>query len=1221
MLIKRAELQIDSVRETQDILGISELSSRLADDSDFLSEFRKTAAELKKIAPKAKDFLYFSAVMMHAAEAALLDEQGNIRKDAHGNDLTARWEVKGDSWKWLCSDPIIRPYKNNNGDIFPESQLIEAHKKWVGKPLCLDHKSSSVDFVRGLVVDTVYDPKHKRIIALCALDKLNHPDLARKVETGQAIAVSMGTGVNCAICTDCGRPARVEADFCDHMKHKSCYGEINIGLNPLELSIVMNGADQKAKIRHIVAAANSMAQYIEMKQAQIQKLSEDETKDIELASEMLKSLEEIEKQISATKEKLQQLKSNEEAEQAHYEQKAAASESDLTVKQAEDSTKMLLDRIEQLDSKINKLFSEDYKMASTKQGYWQGGGGPNEPTPGKPKYEKEDSEKIRNTEDKQMSVPVTNDDPSKLFPGDEEKKRELQRLAERREQALKQAQEILAAKKEAAKKEGYWLGGGGANEPTPGKPKYTKEDSDSTRDGDDKQMVGAPPFPGVGKVDSAYPGDLEEKKKWCRASLKAKFINAAKTDGTHDLGESRWQVYADDKLVLTVKVADVARVAGARSETMYSAIATKEFGKDLIAQIKNEGFDKVAGLYSVAQVAPSEMPPPAPTPPNLMAGGPTSPGLDAPMGNLGDMTGPAPTSGTSGDLPDMSKSGDPKEVMAELIKDLQNDAKDLAEAYSALSNEEPNELDDPEKLAGDQVLTTGAQMRKKLSQDLREGIKQTLAHFKTLADEVELAQTSLSRPNAENDVALMTLVNSTIEDVQKALAESWNTRMAVVKYAKGTQNLVKRAQKLLNKEAQLLPGIGEESPQVEKSLQSLPGHDKRVNPASGKSETLKGDKWFADGTNMYWDGEKYVSVSAPAKKPAVPAGSAAPPAGMAYAPPASGEVNLGVMSPQDRGKALQMGDLKARQPGASHKGVADVDTASKAPMVGKPSNLSVSPHAGEAGAKADDGMADDVTLTKGDVKMEMSPDDAMKMMKGAETQEDRAARRAKLAEKALKYQEELKKAHPGGGFTTQLDNKPSDDLAKVETLEEQHARMEEVAKAAPAVKKAAEDIQKYVLAGKIDPKDIDFLVSQGLDSAAASYWKKYYGQAPDGGSEFASNMIKDYVSKKAEEEKEVLKVKVARAFELAYEMAERGLCDNNPTAIKVQADDIANWSDDNFDRVKKMVARSPLTKKAMAQVGLMHESGVVVPAPETESNDLRTALNGLFAHRTYRGTF
>ena len=46
----------------------------------------------------------------------------------------------------------------------------------------MDHKSSSVDHVRGFIVDTYYDRTLKRVIALCALDKAGYPQLARQIQ-------------------------------------------------------------------------------------------------------------------------------------------------------------------------------------------------------------------------------------------------------------------------------------------------------------------------------------------------------------------------------------------------------------------------------------------------------------------------------------------------------------------------------------------------------------------------------------------------------------------------------------------------------------------------------------------------------------------------------------------------------------------------------------------------------------------------------------------------------------------------------------------------------------------------------------------------------------------------------------------------------------------------------------------------------------------------------
>ena len=145
---------------------------------------------------------------------------------------------------------------NCNGDIFPEPELKKAYRKWIGRPLCKDHQSSSVDGIRGIIVDAYYDNKRKRVIGLCALDKVNYPDLARKVSTGYSRDVSMGTAVGKSICYNCGNVAKVESDYCHCVKNRTTYGEINIDLSPIELSLVVTGADPRAKLRDVIASLN-----------------------------------------------------------------------------------------------------------------------------------------------------------------------------------------------------------------------------------------------------------------------------------------------------------------------------------------------------------------------------------------------------------------------------------------------------------------------------------------------------------------------------------------------------------------------------------------------------------------------------------------------------------------------------------------------------------------------------------------------------------------------------------------------------------------------------------------------------------------------------------------------------------------------------------------------------------------------------------------------------
>ena len=65
-------------------------------DPAIEARFSKFAKDLKAVAPLANDFLYFTAIMMHAAEASLLDIDGNFRKDAQGNRLKRTYSKK---WK------------------------------------------------------------------------------------------------------------------------------------------------------------------------------------------------------------------------------------------------------------------------------------------------------------------------------------------------------------------------------------------------------------------------------------------------------------------------------------------------------------------------------------------------------------------------------------------------------------------------------------------------------------------------------------------------------------------------------------------------------------------------------------------------------------------------------------------------------------------------------------------------------------------------------------------------------------------------------------------------------------------------------------------------------------------------------------------------------------------------------------------------------------------
>jgi hypothetical protein len=1196
-------------------------------DPEILEKFRKTAAELKSIAPKAEDFLYFTAVMMHAAEASLLDDVGNVKAASDGSPLVSEWikDQKSGSWKWSCSDPSVMPYKNSNADIFPEEELILAYKNWIGKPLCLDHKSSSVDAIRGVVVDTYYDKKLKRVIALCALDKKNYPDLARKVSTGYATSVSMGTAVGRAICTDCGRVAQVESDFCDHMRNKSCYGEINVGLNPIELSIVVNGADPKAKIRHIVASADSIANYIEMKEkdlAQKKAFSKDDIRSLKAEIERIQ--EDLVKLETAVKD----ADSNED-EDAAYGQPGAGSPSmespegpypdskkDLSTPPAryatkEDAQGKVADLHEKLDGFINKLaykLTDEESQMTEKKAYFQGAGGVNEPAPKQVKYPKEDYESLREGVDKQMVGQMETGPVDGMHPGydsfgesEEARKKRLQRLAAeqerrqlRRQAALEKAKEALSKRKEA-----YYQGGGDVNEPTPGKPKYPKEDYEKTRDKEDKQMLGQPPFPGVGSVDGLHPSpasadekdELKRKQMLSRASLSARFIKAANPDGSQNKAESYWQVFADKKEILR---ATVNELTGGRTEAFYDDVATKAFAKKIISTIKTEGFEKAAemfkGLAKAAQAMPAEAGPAAmPAAPPDASGAP------------GEVpAAPEPSAPEAGE--DVGAEGDPLDQVGEKIREMDNLVQELSEAFEALKGQEVPEMATPEMGATAPEMGAAAsvslpQMCKTLNGALRKGIKQAVAELKDHREELKLVSYVYNTEGAitkNNSPIVNNVTKEALADADKTIANTYKLMSAFVKFARGSEAMVKRAGKKIAQD------MGGDDDLDLDAMLAEDSNDDQVNygilPQSARTKALqfgKPDASKHDPTRLF-----------PESKDVKPLDPNAPGAAMTGKPVSPTLTGKPVPPPKDY---TAYGDWLAEYRKDHPEAFGDADDNSVDAVYNKDK--------GEWVIK-DVQMADDsLSVDDSELGAEASVD--------LTTKEGRAQMRTKVAQKGLQFSDMLQKAHPSGGTTTSLDVKPSlKDGAHVEDLKETHDAFMDVASAPPKVRKSAEEIQRLVVAGAIDPKnDFPALIAEGLDPEAVKYWKQMWGEAKDPAStQFASELVKEHVKKKAEEEMSKYRVKVARAYELAHQMASVNLCGSSRESISEQVNSMMKWDDEAFESMQRMADRHVTMKKtaSLPHVGMPEDAmvgtpDVIITPPAAAPSDLKSQLEAAFA--------
>lgn len=1219
--------------ELTEVLGVENTASCIPSVSpEILETFKKYAANLKKVAPRAEDFLYFSAVMMHAAEASSLEDDGTPKLTAKGEPVQVGWDKTGGTFRWTTNDPSIKPYKNSNGDIFPEEELVKAHKKWVHKPLCIDHKSSSVDHTRGFIVDTYYDRKLKRVVALCALDKANYPDLARKVATSMQTAVSMGTAVGRAICTDCATVARTEADFCKHMRGRTCYGEINVDLNPLELSIVVNGADPKAHIKQVIASANTLNTYLDNKTKQLAKLADlkftaslnvsdpqgdeggksgtinVEATDIEKFKNELSDAVQQLAQINASANNLEKdtndlalnqssgsiamnegeatdstlaLQTPQVARFASADEAESIAELQKVTAAIEAKLSHMKDSLDKLAKNFTNTQEENMSGQNelNKKGYFQGGGGVNEPTPGQVKYPKDGlNEQLREKEDKQMvgqspfpgvgPVDGMHPSPESADPSDELQRKKMLARAESEERAARRNAIVDLAKAALEnKKTAYFQGGGGVNEPTPGKQKYPVDKLEYTlREKEDKQMVGQKPFPGVGPVDGLHPSpssaepsdELKRKQMLARAQLRARFVKAANSDGSQNRAKSAWEVFLGDKLLLT---ASVDELSGGNTNMLYDSIATKAFGASLIEKVKTAGADGVTALFKKAQDA------------GAPAGGASAP---PPAGDAG-----APPAGGDAAPPaeDTGKSGDPKKTAVDLAEKVRDLSSDLAEAVRALTGEQAEMGGDAGGPAGG--APPGGEMgaaaslntlRRELNGAITHAMKEAVAELNDHQQELDMIagmydKGAVSGPNAE---FVGSIVEDALNEAKTAVADGFKLMQAFVKYANGTKAIVKRAE-------------------IEAELASLASDDDENDAKAKKDSKDSSDSSSAaDGgdlmsmindTNADLDSLKHM---------------------MGDEGEEGHEHGLGEEMVEGLGHGLMEG-AEALGLAEDANGAIEVKTPQEAAMVTKE-----------------------------------NPQASVKVQASLDTKEGRAALRAKLAADALGKEEDgeiqdmshatfsdmLNEADKHTDGQTQLDVKPTGDLGYVETLPEVNKAMMELAKAPPKVKKEAEAINRLVSEGKLNPADFEALIAEGLDKDAVAYWKKFYGQV-DGGSEFASELVKEHVKAQLEEELNVYKLKIARAYELAYDMVDRGLCHHDRTSISLKVDEIMKYNDDGFDSVKKIVARHPVTnlrKQAgqMPQVGLIGSGEVNAAA---QADDDWSLLSAAFAKNTKKGSF
>jgi hypothetical protein len=556
MLTKKAnsEIVLDVKHQVQPEIALS--------STQITERFTKVAAELKKVAPKSGDFLYFIARGIHSMEHAAIDpvtrqynpaighmayddgtgccqackelgKQTTLFKSAHG-PISGMW----------CSTSQVEPWINQNGDAFPERELlaevvdqrsgktIRAYQTFIEKGLFTDHKSSEVENIRGIILDAEYDHKSKGVDLLIALDKVSYPELARQITAGYSAQVSMGTAVTHSYCSICGNKAITEHDYCDHVKRGKAVVmagqprvyEINNGLNFIELSVVGNAADPRARIRTIVASAKQIRATIT---ANLENNPQHQENQL-----ILNSIDRLENQIND----LQSILDN-----------------NVDNSTSQNITQEIVNKIATIEEQIKQIGGRFMAQKQEKKAYMQG---TVEPEKGKP-FDMADKDYHKYWEDdvKQTGPDQTNGTEG-MHPGygmgsDEEVKKHYLRAS---------AEERRLARQKLLERTAYMQG---TVEPEKGKPfdmadkdyhKYWEDDVKQTGPDQTNGTEGMHPGYGMGS-------DEQVKKELLRANkLKARLVKSA------DSKQNRWIVLASND---------------ATEETLFTLSAEEAYGKDL----------------------------------------------------------------------------------------------------------------------------------------------------------------------------------------------------------------------------------------------------------------------------------------------------------------------------------------------------------------------------------------------------------------------------------------------------------------------------------------------------------------------------------------------------------------------------------------------------------------------------------------------------------------
>lgn len=145
---------------------------------------------------------------------------------------------------------------NKNNDWFPEEELKLSFKTFLTAHAFKNHENKDIANAIGDILSAEWDQYMHGVMLLIRIDKKIAPSIVRGFEKGFMTDVSMGCRVDHSVCSICGKKAKTQKDYCDHIRFfrgkifddgKKVY-EINIGPKFHDISAVLNGAEKVAKV-------------------------------------------------------------------------------------------------------------------------------------------------------------------------------------------------------------------------------------------------------------------------------------------------------------------------------------------------------------------------------------------------------------------------------------------------------------------------------------------------------------------------------------------------------------------------------------------------------------------------------------------------------------------------------------------------------------------------------------------------------------------------------------------------------------------------------------------------------------------------------------------------------------------------------------------------------------------------------------------------------------